>query len=126
MRWVNQTIGEFGQNIGIPGMSLAEGGELQLVADDGSSIGLIHARELHMPQMIVFRAVSIDYLTVSQLKKAMQLANFRHPRPWQVQAACSDKHLFIAIRFPERAFITSSLEEGLEILGSLVKALENS
>lgn len=123
MRWVNQTIAEFGQNIGIPGMALAERGELQLVTDDGGSVGLIHAGELHPPQMIVYRAIPIDHLTASQLRKAMQLADFRLPRSWQVQAACSDKHLFIAIRFPERSFITSSLEEGIEILEALLQML---
>ncbi len=124
MRWVNQTIAEFGQNIGIQGMALAEGGELQLVTEDGGSIGLIHAGELHPPQVIIYRAISLNYLTAGQLRKAMQLADFRLPRPSQVQTACSDKHLIIAIRFPERSFITSSLEEGIAILESLVQVLK--
>lgn len=125
MRWINDTVAEFGHSIGIPSMRLDESGNLRLNAEDGSNIGIIYINSLSPAEVVLYRAISLDYLTPDQFRKALKLVDFRHPRHWQFQVGCSSKQLVLAIRFPERTFIVSTLGEGFEMLQELLESIKN-
>lgn len=125
MRWINDTVAEFGNSIGIPSMRLDNSGRLRLNAGDGSNFGIVYISTVTPAEVILFRAISLDYLTPDHFRKALKLADFRNLRQWQIQVGCNRKQLVLAIRFPERAFIVSTLGEGLEMLAGLAHSIND-
>ena len=125
MNWVEQVIVEFGNQIGLYNLRLDADGGIRLETDDNSSIGILYQRQVNSAEVIVYRAISADYLTKANYKEALELSNFRHPRLWPLQAACNQQELTIAFRIPERAFMLSSLEQALAELRDIHERIEN-
>jgi len=123
MRWINETVAEFGNSIGIRTMRLDDSGQLRLNAGDGSHIGILYVNTVSPAEVVLYRSISLDYLGSDQFRKALRLADFRHTRPWQIQAGCNSRQLILSIRYPERSFIVSALGTGLEILDELMRSI---
>ena len=126
MNWVEQVIVEFGNQIGLYDLRLDADGGIRLETDDNSSIGILYQGQVNSAEVIVYRAISADFLTTAHYKKALKLSNFRHPRLWPLQAACNQQEMTIAFRIPERAFMLSSLEQALIDLRDILKRLTES
>ena len=126
MNWVEQVIVEFGNQIGLYDLRLDADGGIRLETDDNSSIGILYQGQVNSAEVIVYRAISVDYLTPAKYKEVLELSNFRHPRLWPLQAACNQQEMTIAFRIPERAFMLSSLEQALIDLRDILKRLTES
>ena len=126
MNWVEQVIVEFGNQIGLYGLRLDADGGIRLETDDNSSIGILYQGLVNSAEVIVYRGISVDYLTPAKYKEVLELSNFRHPRLWPLQAACNQQEMTIAFRIPERAFMLSSLEQALIDLRDILKRLTES
>jgi len=126
MNWVEQVIVEFGNQIGIYDLRLDPDGSIRLEVDDNSSIGILYQRQVNSAEVIVYRAISADYLTKANYKEALELSNFRHPRLWPLQAACNQQEMTLAFRIPERAFMLSSLEQAFRELRDILKRITES
>lgn len=126
MNWVEQVIVDFGNQIGLYDLRLDADGGIRLETDDNSSIGILYQGLVNSAEVIVYRGISVDYLTPAKCKEVLELSNFRHPRLWPLQAACNQQEMTIAFRIPERAFMLSSLEQALIDLRDILKRLTES
>ncbi len=120
MNWVDQVASEFGQRIGISELTLDERKGVHLQTLDEASFGFFLVEEGPQPEVVVYRSTSANYLGDAHYRAALQMANFRFPHPWPLQAACDQRELIVAARIPERSFMVSSLEKALEDLGQIL------
>lgn len=123
MDWIAQTISEFGTRIGLPGLQLDAHGRLKMALEDGSGLGLIHMADARAPEVIVYRSYPLTYLGPQAFRKALCLSDFRQPNPWPLQAGANYKELSLAVRVPERAFSSASLEQALEQINRIAELI---
>lgn len=123
MDWIAQIVSDFGRRIGLPDLSLDDGGRLRMVLEDGTGLGLLQLSGEGSPEIVVYRSCPLAYLNAPAFRIALRLADFRQPNAWPVQAGMSPRDLMLAMRIPERAFSTSSLENALSRLAELIDTL---
>lgn len=123
MDWVDNVVNEFGRQIGISQLLLDADGNVCLTNSDQSQIGIMYVKGSDSTDVIVYRSIPTDYLTPSQFRLALGMANFKHPHPWTLQVACDKTSIFFLYRIPERAFLLSSLEQALMDLNDLFSKL---
>lgn len=119
MNWVEQTINEFGNSVGLPSLTLDYTGKVSFSLQQGGSIVIQHLPELALPEVVVTRSEPISYATPELLRQALRIGDFRNPSSWQLQAGCNQRELFLAMRIPERAFVMNVLEQVLAQLTAL-------
>ena len=124
MDWTAQVIEEFGNRLGLPGLALDDNGELGLALDDGTGIGVQKVPNDRWPEIIVFRSCPRAYLATEALRLALKMADFRQPGTWPVQAGASQRDFMLAMRIPERAFSTTSLEHALSRLQEMLASIQ--
>ncbi len=123
MDWIAQIVSDFGRRIGLPELTLDSSGRLRMALEDGTGIGLLHLSASGNPEIVVYRSCPLAYLNARSFRTALRLADFRQPNAWPVQAGISQRYLMLAMRVPERAFSTSSLEHTLNRLAELLESL---
>ncbi len=121
MDWIRRSIGEFGQQIGIIGLELSSDDKLQLDLEDGSSIGMINAPELPLPELVIYIAKPISYIHNARMRSVLQLADYRNTHTWPLQAAASRKSIFIAARIPHRSVSLSAINECIKLLKGMAE-----
>ena len=84
---------------------------------------LLHLTGEGSPEIVVYRSCPLAYLNAPAFRTALRLADFRQPNAWPVQAGMSQRDLMLAMRIPERAFSTASLENALGRLAELLITL---
>ncbi len=119
MDWMAQIVSDFGKRIGMPDLALDGNGRLRMALEDGTGMGLLHLTGEGSPEIVVYRSCPLSYLNAPAFRTALRLADFRQPNAWPVQAGMSPRDLLLAMRIPERAFSTSSLENALGRLAEL-------
>ncbi len=121
MDWVKRSIGEFGKQIGINGLEFSLDDKVQLDLEDGSSIGIINASGLPMPELVIYIAKPVSYISSGKLKSVLQLADFRNTQTWPLQTAARKKNILIAARIPHRSVSLSAINECIKSLKSIVE-----
>lgn len=123
MNWVHETIGSFGQAIGIPGLELDASGVLRLNLDAGGAIELQQLKQ-HEPAAVIVRiAVPLDASARSSIRKALELADFRRTAGLQLRVALRGDEMILATQIPERSFVVSALEETIATLFRVREAI---
>ncbi len=123
MDWIAQIVSDFGKRIGLPDLALDGDGRLRMALEDGTGMGILHRPDSGPSEIVVFRSCPLAYLNAPSFRRALRLADFRQPNAWPVQAGISQRDMLLAMRIPERAFSTSSLEQALSRLAELLESL---
>ena len=126
MNWVEQTINEFGNSIGLPSLTLDYTGKVRFSLQQGGSIAIQHLPDLALPEIVVTRSEPISYATPELFRQALRIGDFRNPSGWPLQAGCNQRELFLAIRIPERAFVLNVLEQALAQLTELQSRIKQA
>ncbi len=126
MNWVEQTISEFGNSIGLPSLTLDYTGKVRFSLQQGGSIAIQHLPDLALPEVVVTRSEPISYATPQLFRQALRIADFRNPSSWPLQAGCNQRELFLAMRIPERAFVMNVLEQALAQLTTLQNRIKQA
>jgi type III secretion system chaperone SycN len=126
MNWVDQTIAEFGRDIGIPSLALEADRRLQLQLQNESTIQIQHFPDLPIPEVVISRSEPIRFIHAFALRKALEIADFRAASSWPLQAAANDTNLILAMRIPERAFAMNVLERAMTQLAELFQEIQNT
>jgi len=121
MDWIRRSIGEFGQQIGIIGLELSSDDKLQLDLEDGSSIGMINAPELPVPELVIYIAKPISYIQSARMRSFLQIADYRNTYIWPLQAAANRKSILIAARIPHRSVSLSAINECIKLLKGIAE-----
>jgi type III secretion system chaperone SycN len=124
MNWIQQTVAEFGQTLGIPALALDPDNWLDLALESGELISIQYLAELAVKEVLVSRSKPLTYNRPDQLRRALRLVDFRLPSAWPVQAALSDDALIFNMRIPERSFVLTALEQAIAQLGEMHKRVE--
>ncbi|MDB5840272.1 MAG: hypothetical protein JWQ23_2224 [Herminiimonas sp.] len=124
MNWIQQTIAEFGQSLGIPGLALDPDNRLDLAIESGESISIRYLPDLPLKEVLVSRSKPLAYNRPGQLRRALRLVDFRLPTGWPVQAALSEDALIFNMRIPERSFVLNTLEQAIAQLGEMHKSVD--
>lgn len=125
MNWVDQTISEFGRDIGIPSLALEADGRLQLQMQNESTIQIQHFPDLPIPEVVISRIEPSRFIHSLVLKKALAMTDFRAASTWPLQAAANETNLILAMRIPERAFAMNVLERAMTQLAELFQDIQN-
>ncbi len=125
MDWMTQIIDDFGRRIGLPGLTLDDKGRLRMALEDGTGIGLLQVTAEDSKEIVVYRSFPFTYVNAQTFRMALRLADFRQPDAWPVQAAINQRELLLAMRIPERAFSSASLEMALSRLAERIQVLKN-
>ena len=125
MNWIEQTITEFGNSIGMPALAFDATLSLRLKMQDERCIFISHLPLLAIPEVLVGRSTAMRYRSPENLRSALRLVDFRNPASWTLQAAASDQEFILLMRIPERAFVLSVLEKALVSLSELEKKIES-
>jgi hypothetical protein len=123
MDWIAQIVNDFGKHIGLPELAIDDNGRLRMSLEDGTGMGLLRLSALPNPEIVVYRSYPLAYLNAPSFRAALRLADFRQPNAWTIQAGISQRDVMLAMRIPERAFSTSSLEHALSRLAELFNSI---
>lgn len=116
MDWIHDAITEFGRSIGLPRLALSAGGRLKLGLGTGGQVGMVHLGDIDTPVLVVYRSCPLAYQPSAQLRRALQLTDFRRGPPWPLQASVGNGELFLALRVPERRVTAAALEQAMSAL----------
>lgn len=123
MNWIDQSIREFGNSIGIASLRFDEDGVLRLGTGSGGSIEVHHQRDQSPPTMLVIASEPIGFNGPARLREALKLADFRRQCAWPLHVALDGDQLVLAARMDERSFSHSALETVLDQLDALHQQL---
>ncbi len=123
MDWSEHVVAEFGQQIGMQGLTMNEDGRLQLILDDEKIIGMIRLSEIPIPEFVVYISQPCPYISSTQLKTILRTSNFRISSNWPLQVGLSNKNLFLALRLPQRAISLSSLNQAIFTLKNTLSSI---
>lgn len=126
MNWVEQTISDFGNSIGLPSLALDYNGRVRFSLQQGGNIAIQNLPDLALPEVVVTRSEPIAYASPELFRQALRIADFRTPSAWPLQAGCNQRELFLAMRIPQRAFAMNVLEQALVQLTSLHKRIREN
>lgn len=111
MTWVNDTIRDFGNSIGLPELMLNERGILELDLPNEARLRIAHLAHLPVPEVVLSRSETVFYPTSAMLAELLKLNDFRNSSEWPIQTAINDRDLCISVRIPERAFVMNVMEQ---------------
>ena len=119
MTWVNDTIREFGNSIGLPEIMLNERGILDLELPNEARLRIAHLAHLPVPEVVLSRSETMFYPTSALLIELLKINDFRNSSEWPIQTAINDHELCISVRIPERSFVVNTMEQAFSSLQNI-------
>ena len=119
MNWIDQSILEFGNSIGIASLRFDADGALRLGTESGGAIELHYQREFDPPVVLAMVSEPAGFSRSARLRAAMRLANFRRQPALSLHVALDGDQLVLATRLDERSFSQPALESTLDLLDRL-------
>lgn len=117
MSWIDDTVREFGERVGVPGLALGAGGFVQFALNQGGTLGIALA-ENEVKVWLSRPLAPHDRAAVYE--RALVQCDFRRHPPFPLQAGLrGGAELVFLARIPERAFTTPALEQALDVLERL-------
>lgn len=121
MSWIDDTLRDFGRQMGIEALSFGAHGATQLVFQDGAVLALEPVDRKGTEEVLIYlsRPMGFDAPKLRQL--ALTQAHFKNASPaFSVQAVSHgqgpDGHLVALIRLPARGFTLQTLDRAYEHL----------
>ncbi len=116
MNWIDQTVAEFGESIGIPALALDAQNQVCMELQSGGEIRIDYLSEPPFSEIVVSRSQPLEPEYSTQLREALRLTDFRCSDRWAVNATVYNDQLVLGMRIPEREFELNVLEDALSQL----------
>ena len=116
MRWAQEVISDFGKSIGIQNLSIGNDKNLILNLSEDSTIKISLLEDAPVPEIIVSRFITSNYLPTDIAKKLLEMSHFELTAEGILQCAADEKRIVVASRIPERNFNIATLENSLSML----------
>lgn len=110
MDWIQQTVRDFGDTLGIEDLEFDASQGIELMLDSGVLVGISC---LPSQEMLVYATAPLDFDPLSELEQALRLSNARYGDLPPVQVAISNNQLVLAIRLSTREFDLPALDEAV-------------
>lgn len=120
MSWVNDTLAEFGQRMGLPALAFGSYGVAQLESDTGNLLAVEPVRRGNTDEVLVYLGRPLGFQAPRAIRAALAKAHYTEAGALDVQIATrgqgSQTVLFALTRIAEREFTPQSLERALDYL----------
>lgn len=125
--WIQQSIAEYGRQLGIDHLSLGEGG-LELALADGGVLRVNRFHQTTRDEVLVHLTRPFGHRAGLMVRQALTKAHFAQGGPWPVQLAMrgsgADAGATVLIRIPERSLTPQVLSHAVEHLSRWMDELE--
>jgi type III secretion system chaperone SycN len=122
MSWIDSTVREFGQSVGIESLRLGEDGIVAFEMEEGAELSILCPPGDNAGDIVVTMRSRFER-DGEAARLALRLCHFRACGPWQVQAWGAAGEITLAMRVPRRSFVLNSLEEAVDGLFDLCDAV---
>src|SRR3569833_3734577 len=127
--WVEDTLAQFGRQLGLPTFTLEPYGVAQLQLEAGGLLAIERART-PADDVLVYLGRPLGFDWAAVLRRAMRRAHSSSASPVQVQVAVQgdgpEGLLLMMVRIPEREFTPQTLSRSVEFLGRWSDEVRNA
>ena len=120
MNWVNETLSEFGRQIGLSEFTTGGHGVAQLRLDSGGLLAVEPVRRGQIDEVLVYLGRPLGYDANSLRIRALEKVRTARTGPYPVQVATrgdgSHVLLLMLVRLPERSFTLQALSHVVDYL----------
>ena len=124
MRWVQQTLVDFGRSIGIDNLTLNDQGVAQLQLQSGQLLAVEHVGD----EVLIYTAQMLAFEDTGLKLRALKATNFRNSGTYPLQIGVAgggiDEMLIVLTRVPERKFTLPLLSHALDYLCKWYEAVQ--
>ncbi len=121
MGWIQDTLAEFGRQLGIEGLEFGPNGVAQLRLEKGGFIAVEPVRRGPDDEVLVYFGRPVGHQVVQATMVALSRSHWRNGGPLPIQVGLRgmgpDTQLLALVRLPERTFTTQSLGHAVDYLG---------
>lgn len=121
MSWIDDTLREFGQQLGMSTLEVGQHGAAQLVFQSGAVLTLEPVTRQDIEEVLVYLSRPMGFAAPQLRRRALMNTHFKEAsQVHNVQVASHgkgpDSHLIALIRVPARGFTLQSLDQAHEHL----------
>lgn len=121
MAWIQDTLTDFGRQLGIDSLDFGPHGVAQLQLASGGFIAVEPVRRGQEDEVLVYLARPVGHQAVQAVGVALARTHWRNGGPLPVQVGLrgsgADTHLLALVRLPERTFTAQALGHAVDYLG---------
>ncbi len=129
MSWIDDTLREFGQQMGLVDLSFGAHGVAQLVFDDGAVLVIEPVQRGESDEVLVYLSRPMGFDAPQRRRLALAKAHFKGTDALVVQVASQgqgpEASLMALTRMPARAFTLQSLDHAFDYLNRWHNSLGN-
>lgn len=131
MSWIDDTLRDFGHQMGIEALSFGAHGAAQLVFQDGSVLSLEPVDRKGTEEVLIYLSRPMGFDAPKIRRVALNQAHYKHASPaFSVQVVSHgqgpDGHLVALIRLPARGFTLQILDRAHEHLSRWLEGVVNT
>ncbi len=116
MSWVEQTISEFGNSVGIDALSLNDAGIVTLQFE---RLGALYI-ERREAELLVYLVRELSHPDADTFREALLVCHHQRRHPFPIHAGLrGENHLVLLARIPETDFILPNLESAIHLLDQM-------
>ena len=120
MDWLDNTLTEFGQQLGLPDLRLNTQGAVRLALESGKQLSLEPLLQNGQQEVLVTLGLPVGHAAASHAQAALQMAHAESFPPLDIQLALSgqgaDTLLIATTRLPARVFTVPALSGAVRTL----------
>ncbi len=121
MAWIEDTLADFGRQLGIDGLDFGPYGVAQLQLASGGCIAVEPVRRGQEDEVLVYLARPVGHQAAQAVNVALARSHWRHGGALPVQVGLrgngQDTQLLALVRLPERTFTAQTLAHAVDYLG---------
>lgn len=121
MAWIEDTLADFGRQLGIDGLDFGPYGVAQLQLASGSFIAVEPVRRGNEDEVLVYLGRVVGHQATQAVEVALARSHWRNGGPLAVQVglrgAGAETFLLALVRLPERTFTAQALAHAVDYLG---------
>lgn len=121
MAWIQDTLADFGRQLGIDGLDFGPYGVAQLQLASGSVIAVEPVRRGQDDEVLVYLSRPVGHQAPQMVSVALARSHWRNGGPLPVQVGLrgrgAEAQLLALVRVPERTFTAQALAHAVDYLG---------
>ena len=111
--WVDRTLEEFGQSIGMPGLRFNDQGVVMLTFERMGTLFL----ERHEEQILMYMVRKAEHAPLAVFRRALGLCHYQENQPFELHVGLRrEDDLVFLVKIPEQEFILPTVERALQFL----------
>ncbi|MBS1196622.1 MAG: hypothetical protein H6R18_407 [Proteobacteria bacterium] len=120
MSWINETLAEFGRQMGLSNFGPGMHGVAQLRLESGALLAVESVQRGRADEVLVCFAQPLGFDAENLRRRALEKVHFSHGGPYPIQIATrgdgSQTMLLMLIRLQDRAFTVQTLSHAVDYL----------